>query len=224
MKVRLTFLASILLLLGSAHAVRCQYLHPKIVKKEIVLRNLVILPAKVDIVRQSMRGPEGMAAESDMLSTLIPRMLVDVLTAKHLTAMLSAPAQDDPERKYARADIDARYDALLPKITKKPKDVTKGRFSMGDEIMNLNADKTVDAIVFVRGHGQKLSKGKSTFSLLTLSPQFPYLALSISIVDANTGEVLVFANPSAVTDATSGNQAPLRSAIEKSLKKLPLAN
>jgi hypothetical protein len=106
---------------------------------------------------------------------------------------------------------------------KKPKDVKKGRFTLGDEVLNLNPDKDTDAIVFVRGQGQKLTKGKSTFSILTLSLNLPYLMLTIGIVDAHTGDVLVFATPVAIADVTSPDDKRLRKAIEKSLQKLPPA-
>jgi hypothetical protein len=90
-------------------------------------------------------------------------------------------------------------------------------------VLNLNLAKTTDAIVFIRGQGQKLTKGKSAFSILTLSLNFPYVMLTIGIVDAHTGDVLVFATPLAIADATSQDDKPLRKAIEKSLKKLPTA-
>jgi len=131
-------------------------------------------------------------------------------------------AEAEIQKKYLLSDTQARYDALLPKIIKKPKDVKKARFSLGDEILNLNLDKSTDAIVFVRGHGQKLSKGMKTFSILTMSLNLPYLSLTIGIVDAHTGEVLVYADPVAIADATGQNEKPLRSAIDKSLKKLPV--
>jgi len=50
---------------------RAQYLHPKVVSKQTTIRRVVLLPAKVEIVKQSMRGPEGMAAESDLLSARV---------------------------------------------------------------------------------------------------------------------------------------------------------
>ena len=120
------------------------------------------------------------------------------------------------------ADIQSRYDALLPKIMKKRKDVKKGRFSMGDEVLNLNLDKNTDAIVFIRGQGQKLTKGKTAFTILVGGVP-PYLQLTVGIVDAHTGDVLVFTTPLARGDVTSQNEKPLRKAIEKSLKKLPPA-
>jgi hypothetical protein len=226
MKLRLLFLVLFIIFAAlTPGTLRAQYLHPKVSGKEISIRNVVVLPARVEIVKQGMRGPEGMAAESDLLSLRITQLIIEALAAKHVTAStnVSTNSEADTQRKYLLADIQSHYDALLPKIAKKPKDVKKGRFSLGDEILNLNLDKSTDAIVFVRGHGQKLTKGKKAFSLLTFSLDFPYLLMTIGIVDAHTGEVLVYANPVAIADATSENEKPLRKALEKSLKKLPVA-
>src|SRR5258708_32507918 len=44
---------------------RAQFLHPKVTGKQTTIRNVVILPAKVDIVRSGMKGPEGMAAQPE---------------------------------------------------------------------------------------------------------------------------------------------------------------
>jgi len=210
----------LLVLAGPIHG---QYLHPKISGKQTQIRNVVMLPAKVEIVRQSMKGPEGMAAESDLLSTRVSQLTSEALAAKHITVSAGAtPAtsEADTQQKYTVADLQARYDALLPKIAKKRKDVKKGRFSLGDEVLNLNLDKSADAIVFIRGQGQKLTKGKTAFTLL-VGGLPAYLQLTIGVVDAHTGEVLVFTNPLTRGDATGANDKSLLKAIENSLKKLP---
>ncbi|HMJ25991.1 MAG TPA: hypothetical protein VK475_09195 [Pyrinomonadaceae bacterium] len=200
-----------------------QYLHPRISSKETTIRNVVILPPKIQIVRQSMKGPEGMAAESEALSVRVTQLLTDALATKHVTAWSGVLGSGDSQKTYVIADLQSRYDALLPKINKKPKDVKKGRFTLGDEVLNLNLAKTTDAIVFVRGDGQKLSKGKAAFSILTLSLNLPYLRLTIGIVDAHTGEVLLFTIPVAIADVTNEKERALGRAIESSLKKLPPA-
>src|SRR5712671_3112410 len=63
-----------------------QYLHPKVSSKETTIRNVVLMPAKVDIVKQSMKGPEGMAAESDLLSARVSQLIAEALAAKHIKA------------------------------------------------------------------------------------------------------------------------------------------
>lgn len=218
--VRIAFglLAFIALIPQSA---RAQYLHPKITARQTTIRNVVLLPAKVEIVRQSMKGPEGMAAESELLSARVTQLLTEVLAAKHITASGGfASGSGDSENKYKTADIQSRYDALLTNIKKKKKDVKKGRFTLGDEVLNLNLDKSADAIVFIRGNGQKLTGGKMAFVLLVGGAP-AYLQLSIGIVDAHTGEVLVYTDPVMRGDATGENEKPLRKAIQGSMKKLP---
>jgi len=202
---------------------RAQFLHPKIATKEATIRNVVIMPAKVDVVRDSMKGPEGMAAESEELSGRVEHLVAEALEVKNVKATTAgtAPSADgDAEQKYTVADIQARYDDLLPRIVKKRSDVKKGRFTMGDEVLNLNLDKSTDAIVFIRGQGQKLTGGKKAFvALVGGAPA--YLKLTISIVDARTGEVLVYTDPVYVGDPTTAKNSTLRKPIDKSLNKLP---
>src|SRR5713226_342473 len=104
------FLAAI-----SPLAARAQFLHPKISKKEATVRNVVIMPAKVEVMRDSMKGPEGMAAESEELSTRVEKMVGEVLSKqKHITT-LSAPAPssaDGSQAKYNVADLQAKFNDL----------------------------------------------------------------------------------------------------------------
>lgn len=203
-------------------AARAQFLHPKIAKKETTIRRVVVMPAKVDIVRDSMKGPEGMAAESEAVSERVAKMVSDALSNKQITTLsgpVSVTGEGDAQQKYTVADIQSRYDDLLPKIMKKRSDVKKARFTMGDEVLNLNLDKNADAIVFIRGKGQKQTSGKTAFRLF-VGGMPAYLQVNIAIVDARTGEVLLYTDGLITGDPTE-NEGSLRNAITKSLKKLP---
>jgi len=90
---------------------------------------------------------------------------------------------------------------------------------MGDEVLNLNLDKSADAIVFIRGEGKKLTGGKTAFTMLVGGVP-AYLKLMIGIVDAHTGEVLLYTDPILTGDPTTAVNR-LRSALEKGFKKLP---
>ncbi len=220
----LSFSLALLTVGISASITRAQYLHPKLANKQTVVRNVVILPAKIDVVRNSMKGPEGMAAESDQLSQRAEDAVSAVLLDKHGVKRLAAPATSEGEsqQKYNVADFQTKFNELLPKIMKKKSDVKKGRFSMGDEVLNLNLDKNADAIIFIRGQGQKLTGGKQTFGVL-VSGEHAYLKMQIGIVDAHTGEVLLFTDPILVGDPTTAVDR-LRAALEKGFKKLPPAS
>ena len=215
----------LLLTLVFSQSIQAQFLHPKITSKETTIRNVVVLPAKVNVVRDSMKGPEGMVAESDDLSARVEKLIAEVLTKEKQVTTLPGPGSTstdgDSSQRYNVADFQTKFDDLLPKITKKRGDVKKGRFSMGDEVLNLNVDKSVDAILFIRGEGKKLTGGKTAFTLLVGGVP-AYLKLQIGMVDARTGDVLLYTDPSLRGDPTSAVDR-LRDALKSGFKKLPAA-
>ena len=226
-KSSITFVAALIVGLVPTIA-RAQFLHPKISKNETTIRNVVIMPAKVNVVRDSMKGPEGMAKESEDLSARAEKILAEMLEKQKHVKTLNAPSaasgDGEAQQRYSVADFQTKFDDLLPRIMKKRSDVKKARFTMGDEVLNLNLDKSVDAIVFIRGQGQKSTGGKKTFNVLTSgvlgAVAGQYLKMQIGVIDARTGEVLLYTDPMLNGDPATAVDR-LRSALEKGFKKLP---
>ena len=224
LRVRTIVFAVMMLLVGvTSQSIHAQFLHPKIKSKETTIRKIVILPAKVSVVRDSMKGPEGMAAESDELSLRVEEKIAEVLSKQKNVATLprSSDATNADSQKYDVADFQTKFDALLPTIVKKRSDVKKGRFSMGDEVLNLNLSKSADAIVFIRGEGKKLTGGKTAFHML-VGGMPAYLKLQIGMVDTRSGEVLLYTDTMLVGDPTTAMDR-LRKSLENGFKKLPSA-
>jgi len=220
-------LALFLFFVFASTSTEAQFLHPKITDKQITIHNAVILPAKVEITKESAKGSQMMVAESEQMSNSVFDAVVQSLQQKKI-AVPKAPFDSksdatDDTRKYTLADIQKRYDALLPKLINKSKDVKKGRFTLGDDVMLLNVDKSADALVFIRGQGRVFTKGKTAFSLLNpFSFDLPLVIITIGIVDAHSGEVLAFTKPVTVSKILKDPKA-LNKLITKSLKKLPEA-
>jgi hypothetical protein len=203
--------------------VKAQYLHPKVSEKKVTIRTAVILPAKVEIVKESAKGSEMMVAESADISDKTAEAVGQALHEKKINVVTNwfAPASLDDARKYTLADIQGRYDALLPKLVNKSKDVKKARFTLGDEVMLLNVHKDADVLVFIRGAGRMFTKGKTAFSLINIfSFDFPFAQITVGIVDARSGEVLAFTKPMSASKVLKDQKA-LNKMIAKSLKKLP---
>src|SRR6185436_4026808 len=198
---------------------------PKIAEKKVTIRSAVILPAKVEITKESAKGSEMMVAESADISKSVMEAVDGALQGKKINVVPKSfePAAMDDSRKYQLADIQTRYDALLPKLVKKSKDVKKARFTLGDEVMLLNVHKDADVIVFIRGQGRVFTKGKTAFSLINIFDlDFPFTLITVGIVDARSGEVLAFTKPFSPSQVLKNPKA-LNKMIEKSLKKLPAA-
>jgi hypothetical protein len=208
-----------------AAKVEAQYLHPKIVEKQVTIHNAVILPAKVEITKESAKGSEMMVAESADISGTVTNAVGQALREKKIGVVTNSfdPAAMDDDRKYKLADIQSRYDALLPKLVNKSKDIKKARFTLGDEVMLLNVHKDADALVFIRGQGRVFTKGKTAFSIINIfSFDFPFALITVGIVDARSGEVLAFTKPLSASKVLKDPKA-LNKMIAKSLKKLPAA-
>ena len=206
-----------------AAKVEAQYLHPKIAEKKVTVRSAVILPAKVEITKESAKGSEMMVAESAEISSSVVEAVGQALQQKKISVVPNSfePAAMDDSRKYQLADIQTRYDALLPKLVDKSKDVKKARFTLGDEVMLLNVHKDADVLVFIRGHGRVFTKGKTAFSIINIFDlDFPFTTITVGIVDARSGEVLAFTKPLSASKVLKDKKA-LNKMIEKSLKKLP---
>ena len=203
--------------------VNAQYLNPKVAKKELTIRSAVVLPPKVEITKESAKGAEMMVAESADISVKVMEAVKDALQQKKINIATNSfePAAMDESRKYTLADIQTRYDALLPKLVDKSKDIKKARFTLGDEVMLLNVHKEADVLVFIRGQGRVFTKGKTAFSIINIfSLDFPFTVITVGIVDSRTGEVLAFTKPVS-TSGVLKNPKGLSKMIQKSLKKLP---
>jgi hypothetical protein len=202
---------------------RAQYLNPKLTEKKVTIRSAIILPAKVEITKESAKGSEMMVAESEQISTGVAEAVSQALQGKKIAVAPDSfdQATMDDGRKYTLADIQARYDALLPKLVDKSKDVKKARFTLGDEVMLLNVHNDADVLVFIRGTGRVFTKGKTAFSLINIfSFDFPFTVITVGFVDARSGEVLAFTKPLSGSKVLKDKKS-LAKMIEKSLKKLP---
>jgi len=222
MKIPVRFVFIILCCLFVAN-VEAQYLHPDVIAKKVTIHSAVILPAKVEITKESAKGSEMMVAESADISSSVMEAVGLSLQKKKITVApnpFEAAAMDET-RKYTLADIQTRYDALLPKLVDKSKDIKKARFTLGDEVMLLNVHKDADVLVFIRGHGRMFTKGKTAFSIVNIfSFDFPFAQITVGIVDAHSGEILAFTKPMSASGVLKDKKA-LAKMIEKSLKKLP---
>lgn len=210
---------------SAAAPVKAQYLNQNLVDKKVTIRSAVILPAKVEIVKESAKGAEMMVAESADISGNAMTAVGQTLQGKKINVVPNSfdAATMDDTRKYTLADIQSRYDALLPKLLKKSKDIKKARFTLGDEVMLLNVHKDADVLVFIRGEGRIFTKGKTAFSIVNIfSFDFPLAQITIGFVDARSGEVLAFTKP-ITTGGALKDKKSLDKMIEKSLKKLPAA-
>jgi hypothetical protein len=228
------FLSLLFIILFASVPAFGQRLHPKL--KEVrpgaenpVISRLVILPAKVSITKDGMKGAEPLDKEAAAATPIIEKALAKALTAKNLTVIDSPytpeALQNDEKLKYAVADLWRNYSELHAKFARKLKDIETGRFSLGDQVLLLNQDDSIDAFVFINAVGQRKSGGKKAMGWMLLDPSmiFPTFAFNFGIIDARTGDVLAFSYFVTTMDFAKQEQddKKLVDMLTRSMKKLP---
>jgi hypothetical protein len=219
MKRELGYLLIAGLLISATSALAVEFLHPKLKSKEVSVQNLVVLPPIVKLTKQGVRGAEGMAKEEEEaaggLASSVSAALKDTGLSVE-TPFTDEALKDNNELKYAVADVQRKFDEVAPQLYKKPKDIRKGRFSLGDMVAVLNSKGTANALVIIRSDGTKQTKGKAfmTGGLVGMAASGKATFVSrVALVDAKNGDVLYLA-----VYVTSG--IPKDKAFDKSFRSL----
>jgi len=212
------------LLLFLSTGLLAQFEHPDLKNGKAVVKNAVILPPAVRIMKSGVKSNEELIEESREIETALSPLITSVLQERQCAVndkvLADAVLQKDDELKFAVADLQKRFDEMFPQLERKPKDVRKGRFTLGDEVAKLNPGGATDALVFVRGFGQVTTGGKVLLSALARTAAYSGVVYHIVVVDARNGNVLYYGvamqggNP-------AKNPGGSKKSIEKSFKNFP---
>jgi hypothetical protein len=182
--------------LASASTVGRSYVNPKLSDGEVEVHKACITPPEGKLSKLGMKGKEGMSKESDAWSAALQELVASHLKAAGVrvlsSGMSSQELEKDPELQQEVIKLQEKYDSILVQIDKHPKDTRKARFSIGDEVTLLPCAADADTLVYVNGHGQVLTGGKKAFGMLVAAPSSSTAFLTLSLVDAKSGDVLAY--------------------------------
>jgi hypothetical protein len=185
------------------------------------------MPVEVSLSKDGMKGGEPMVKEAEAALPYFEKAIATALTSKNLKVLESPfkkeALEENEKLKYAVADLVRDYKQLRPLISKKNKDVEKGRFTLGDKVLLLNQDDAIDAFVFLHAFGTKKSGGKKALGIVLLNPFMivPTYAVFITIADARNGDILAFNRMITFSDITKEDGKSLTELLKRALKKVP---
>jgi hypothetical protein len=225
----------LLILAVSPVGAAAQHIHPTLKARGVTVQRVAVLPAKLEITKRGVKGVESMIRESAALAADVQSLVGRLLAKQGFTVLedavgerpgaVGADGDGEPAgegRREALADLQRRYDTLERQVQSRPKDVSKGRYSLGDEVSEFVPDGTADALVFVRGKGQVATKGKKflTGGLVgMMADHKATMTCELAVVDARSGNVLFFARAFAAGDLVKSTKS-LEKPLARSLKKL----
>jgi hypothetical protein len=213
------------LLVFLSTSVWAQFEHPDLKSGKAVVKNVVILPPNVKIVKNGVKAVEEMTEESRAIENSLPPLLVEALNKRHCEAndkvFAGEAMEKDSDLKYAVADLQKKFDEMLPQLQKKPKDVRKGRFTLGDDVAKLNPGGTADALLFVRGYGQEVTGGKAFLTAMAHTYTPSGAIYYIAVVDAHNGAVLYYGVANNGAGSPSKKPEGARKSLERFFKNFP---
>lgn len=198
-----------------------QYEHPDLKAGKAKLQSVLILAPQVSLEKSGFKSTDAMMEEAQKIEDALPAVVGGVLK-EHGCNVASNPftreaLNNDTDLKYNLADLQKQFDTLDVQLEKKPKDVRKGRFTMGDAVNKVNPGGTADVLVFTRGIGQITTTGKKLFSAIAgVGGGASFLYLKIGVIDARAGTVLYYGR----TDYVRGNFVQDPEVLAKSVRKI----
>jgi hypothetical protein len=203
-----------------------EYLSPKAKSGERVVRKACVMPAEVELAKAGIKGSEGMTTESDRFAedvrSLVAKKLADRGVEVNETELGSAALASNEDLRQLVLGVQRKYDTVAPQMHKKPKDIRKGRFTLGDEVALLPTAASVDTIVFVHGRGTMLTGGKKAFGILVGGASSDSSGVNVTFVDAKSGEVISMVTLASVGGNADDPFAGYSKNMTKAFSKLPM--
>jgi lambda repressor-like predicted transcriptional regulator len=184
------------------------YVNRRVKSEHKTIRSVVLLPptatkpgpwpSRGEVVRAVMRGRRDLGRgqeEAEGLASEIAGIVANALRKKgwdvNDSVLSSQSLQNNEKLKNLVDYLCARYETLVTQMIRRPKDVSKGRYSLGDDVANLSAPPT-DVLVLVYGSCEWAYKGSTAPPVWGAGGQTKDTFLHISLVDPHTGEVLCY--------------------------------
>ena len=204
------------------------YMNPKLATGEFEVHGTCVMPAEGKLSKLGMKGNEGMSKESEAWSAALQGVVESHLRVAGVQVLPSGMSPEElekkPELQQVVLKLQEKYDSALAQIDKHPKDTRKARFSLGDEVTLLPCAANADTLVYVNGHGQVLTGGKKAFGLLVAGPSASTAFLTLSFVDAKSGDVMAYLRLLNNGKFVNDSEKAYGNRLDKLFKKMNLGN
>jgi hypothetical protein len=169
------------------------YTQRKVSSGKFSIHSACMMPPQGHLTRIGMKGAGGMAEESEAWAAEL-RFIVeshlksDGVAIESATNPLSSGASDGEIRNVI-SQVQEKLHALSPLMNKRPRQIAKSAYTLGDQVGMLPCSEKSDILVFVQGVGQVLTNGRATMTLLVGGPA-EAADVFITMADAKTGEII----------------------------------
>jgi len=187
-----TFTIIVAVCSATAHA-SSFYVQRKVESRRLPIRSACFMPPAAQLTKLGMKGAEQMVKESDDWATALQLLVESHLNSDGVAINAAAnpfsSGASDSEIQQVISQIQQKYGAISPLMDKKPGEIAKSAFTLGDQVAMLPCSVTSDVLVFVRAAGTAATESREAVSGLIGGPTSAATFI-VTIADAKTGEIL----------------------------------
>ena len=186
------------------------------------IQHVMMMPVEAQITRSTALGYQQQIQDFAAAESSISHVATDVLRKMGYEvddhSLSPGVLHADARLQSINDDLQKQFDELEVQLKKKPKDVNKGRFTLGDGVTKLPTSTHPDALLFVRARSIDFTGAAKTFNAMSFRLSADKAEFEVALVDAANGEVLYYSRP--VVRANLDNDKDTRKGIEKAFEKL----
>jgi hypothetical protein len=169
------------------------YTQHKVTSGKFPIHSACMMPPQAQLTRIGVKGAEGMTKESEAwaetLETLVESRLKTYGIAVNSAANPLASGASDDEIGRVISQVQEKLRALSPLVNKKPGQIAKSAYTLGDQVGMLPCSEKSDILVFVQSVGQVLTGGRATMTFIAGGPA-EGADVFVTMADAKTGEII----------------------------------
>jgi len=182
--------------LVSANCASGAVINQKLAAGEKTIQNVCLMPIEAEWAKVGIKGTEGMTKEAEAWTTRMRDVVVKAISGQgvEVASETYTPVELQANEKLREVllQLQQKYDSVAAQLNKKPNDIKKGRYSLGDEVTLLPCAAKADALVFTHSQGHILTGGKKAFGVLVAGASRSTAELRLTMVDAKSGEALAY--------------------------------
>jgi len=187
-------LAFLACLCGTAPALARQYMTPAFLAKTPRPMSLAVLPPHADFIKQQAVMTADMVKEAQALEDEAATALGAQLQSKGYTVrvLTQKDVEETPGLKALATGLNGRYDEEWSKILRKPREVKKGRYSVGEDAVKVCSLLKVDGLVMSRVVAVGHTGGRQALTMIMSLGQAyaqSYARIGLSVLEGKAGHV-----------------------------------
>jgi hypothetical protein len=173
--------------------INTSYAQRKVSSGKFPIHSACMMPPQGDLIKIGVTGAKEIPQESNTWAEALEAVVESHLIARSISIQSAA----NPLSSGASADdinavisqIQQKFKTVSAVMNKKPRDIAKSAYTLGDQVGMLPCSENSDILVFIQGRGQVLTGARGAMTS-TFGGPAEVANLFVTMADAKTGEIL----------------------------------